>query len=743
MTKGVKKRTLWLVVIFGVCFFGLLARVAWLQIVQSDELLAKAKTMWDANSQIPATRGVIYDRNGTIMAQDDGAYTVALNPQEIAEKNALGVVVKKLAPIIGVKEDKLSKFATKKRSDGTLFRQVEVRNEGWKINDEKEKQVRKLITELRAHTKDRYFNGVVLIDDTVRSYPGGKKASHVLGYFDKTGKAFYGVEQQYDKYLRGVPGKVNYERFAENRHENGGRVNLVPEQDGKSVHLTIDNMIQGYIEEALDEYNEKFKPKSMIAVAVDPNTMEVLGMANRPNFNPNEYWNFASQADFFNYAVGARYEPGSTFKIVTLAGAVEKNMFHPDEKFMSGAVKAGGHTIHDHNYKGWGEISYLEGLVRSSNVGFVKLGYERLGPQRLEDYIRKFGFGQKTNIDLPNEINGFLDLEHQSDFAAATYGQGRVAVTAMQQVVAVASVANGGKLMQPYLLKKVVDPETQKVIFENKPKMIRRTVTEQAAQQVSQYLEQVISNQEIGTGRKAYFEGYRMAGKTGTANKVINGSYSTNKWVLSFIGYAPVVNPKIMLCIIVDEPDLGGNYRRGSEVAPPMFKKIMVNSLKYMNIPYETKNLDREKFITVSTKVPDLQALSVQQATDTVQHFQLQPVIFGEGKQVLAQYPAAGKDILQYDKVYAITDVPGKIGLPDLTGYSLREVLQICSLLDKQCQTDGEGFAVKQQMVKRGAEVVTMFSFASREQQAKQQAEQQVVAKQDAGSEQDDAKPSE
>jgi penicillin-binding protein 2B len=295
----------------------------------------------------------------------------------------------------------------------------------------------------------------------------------------------------------------------------------------------------------------------------------------------------------------------------------------------------------------------------------------------------------------------------------------------MQQIAAVASVANGGKLMQPHLLKKVVDSETQKVVFENKPKMIRRTITEQSAQKVNEYLEQVISNQEIGTGRKAYFEGYRMAGKTGTANKVINGTYSSDKWVLSFIGYAPVVNPKIMVCIIVDEPDLGGNYRRGSEVAPPMFKKIVVNSLKYMKVPYETKNLDREKFVTISTKVPDLHQLKVQQAIDTAKHFKLEPVMFGEGEQVLAQYPAAGSGILEYDKVYMIADQPGKIGLPDLTGRSLREVLQICNLLQKQCETDGEGFAVKQQMIKRGAEVVALFSFAAKSEQLP---EQQVVA---------------
>jgi penicillin-binding protein 2B len=727
MTKLVKNRTKVVGIVLFLVFACLLCRVAWLQMVQADDLLLKAKDMWDANSELPATRGAIYDRNGNILAYDGTAYTIAVNPREIEEKKAADLVVKTLAPVLKISESKLRKFVKKQFPDGRYYAQVEVRNEGWKVSREKADEVRELVTQLRETTKDRYFNGVLVLKDTRRYYPSDRLAAHVLGYYDKRDLAIGGVESKYDDILRGTAGKSKYERFADNRFINSGRVFYEEPEHGKSIQLTIDMNIQHFIEEALDEVYDKYKPKRLIAIAVDPNTMEILGLSNRPTFNPNEYGK-SKPGDYYNAAVGARYEPGSTFKLVTLGGTVEEKSFHPQEKFQSGAIQIGKEVIHDHNRKGWGEISYLDGLVRSSNVAFVKLGYERLGQQKLLHYIDRFGFGKKTNIDLPGEDQGLIRLKHNMDFVTATYGQGGVSVTAIQQIAAFASIANGGNLMQPHVLKHVLDSESKKVINTVQPKLIKRTISERAANEVSDYLEKVVSDREFGTGRKTYTEGYRIAGKTGTANKVVNRQYSSNTWVLSFVGYAPEDNPKLLVGIFADEPDLKGNYRNGSDVTLPTFQKIMHKSLRYMGVPYHNNSGEKIKSTQpVAATVPDVKQLSIAQMKDALKRENLTAVVLGKGERVLAQQPLAGSSTLAGDKLFVLTEAAGKITLPELNGSSLRDVMQVCALLQKSCSTEGSGYVAKQQAIVKNGKNMTLFTLTTAAQRSAA-TEQKTVA---------------
>ena len=281
-----------------------------------------------------------------------------------------------------------------------------------------------------------------------------------------------------------------YVRKGQNRRAVAQRASGdAPAINGKDITLTLDRDIQFFIEEALREAYELYNPLSITAIAADPQTMDILGMASLPNYDPNNYWK-AKPSDFKDHAVQSVYEPGSTFKIVTLAAAMEEGLFDPDETYLSGNIKVPGATINDHNGgRGWGEITFLDGLKHSSNVAFVKLGLEKLGAAKLRQYIDEFGFGQKTGIELPGELAGLINFNNRipSEVATAAFGQGRVQVTPLQQVAAVAAVANGGKLMKPRLIQQISDSSegTKQVI---PPTMIRQVISERTARQLSEYL---------------------------------------------------------------------------------------------------------------------------------------------------------------------------------------------------------------------------------------------------------------
>jgi penicillin-binding protein 2B len=694
MEKVVKFRTLVIGVFFTLFFVALIFKIYQVQVVDAAWLLEKAERSWGTDKVLRPKRGTILDRNNKILAEDAPSYTVAVNPQIINNREIEKEVVEGLAPILGMsyadKKNKLHSLVTKQKEDGTFLKHVEIRNEGWKIDSGIADQIKKL-------KQEKNWQGIYLLEEQKRYYPINELAAHLLGYNNKEGEPKLGLELEYNDKLQGSPGLISFKKDLLGYELPQTKATYRPPINGKSIRLTIDQNIQHYMEQAMEKVFLKYKPKSMTAIAVDPMTMEVLGLANLPNFNPNEYWEFADYSDFTNHAVRSQYEPGSTFKIVTLAGAVEEGLFHPSETYLSGKIKVPGSTIHDHNWgKGWGEITYLEGLKRSSNVAFVKLGYEGLGEDKLRDYITKFGFGQKTNVDLPGEMAGIIDFRYPSEIATATFGQGKVTVTAMQQVAAVAAIANGGKLMQPFIVKEIIDPETNKVLRRVSPKVIRQVVSEQTANQVSEYLEQVVSDREIGTGRKAYIEGYRVAGKTGTGQKVVDGKYSEDKWVVSFIGYAPAENPKILVCVIVDEPDLQGDYRGGGDVAAPIFKEIVAQSLRYLGVP--SNQMSNLVIAETDPKeaVPDVSNLTLTEAKNELVKRNFEYDIMGNGQKVLKQFPEKGTEIGAGQRIYLLTEAEEHIQMPNLTGKSLRDALETCSLLKVACTVEGEGYVSSQ-----------------------------------------------
>ncbi|TVY00577.1 penicillin-binding transpeptidase domain-containing protein [Cohnella terricola] len=721
MTKRIKLRTLLAGGLFTLLFIGLIFRLYWVQVYKGSFFLENAMKVWSASETIRQERGMLLDRNGKVLAADALAYTVAVNPKLIAKYNEqhpewkfADQIVSKLHIVLGTPEDKLREMITSKKENGEYRDQREIRPDGWKIDKEIKDRLSDFREELRKLTGKNDV-GLYFMNEQKRYYPKGPLASHILGYEDKDGIAILGLEKKLNEELSGSPGYIKYQKDGSRTQLPNGDVDFKQAVDGKNVTLTIDQDIQFYIEEALRTAYEQYHPISITAIAADPDTMEILGMASLPDYDPNTFWDYKDQSVFRDNAIQSLYEPGSTFKIVTLAGAVEEGLFDPNAYYKSGMIKYSpkDKPVKDHNNGiGWGEngmITYLEGLKHSSNVAFVKLGYEKLGKERLIKYINGFGFGQKTGIELPNEVSRPYSLDWPSEVATATFGQGKVLVTPIQQVTAVAAVANGGKLLQPHIIKSISDPNTgEKIVTE--PNVIRQVISPETSRKVGEYLETVVSDQAIGTGKAAYTPGYRIAGKTGTAQKVSrgeSGGYAKNKYVVSFIGYAPVEHPKVVLYVVVDEPKI--DNAGGGKVAGPIFKDIMVKSLQHLGIepklskeeesPSKSSPSTPGKKAELTASVPDVTGMTVTQARDRLKENNFQIGVLGKGNKVLQQLPKGGSVLPPSQRIYLLTDTtPGNV--PDLTGLSLRDALEMCSLLQVVVAVEGEGYVTGQKAVK-------------------------------------------
>jgi penicillin-binding protein 2B len=715
MHSKIKIRSMVIGLLFTLSFLGLVTRMYYVQVVEASMLTKKAEQIWQDEGILPAKRGTIMDRTGKPLADEGAAYTIAVNPEIIAEVMAKRKTPKLaneishglaliLGPNAGVDvaqlENKIYAMTTKKKQNGTdLAVEVEINPEGWKIDGEIKLKIDELIRSIRTnHEWSKTANiGLYTKEVIKRYYPFNSLASHVLGYVNKEGKPITGLERSLNEYLKGTPGKYSHEKDTSGVEIPDSKVSYTPAVMGNNVRLTIDQNIQYYVESALQKSMDEFHPKSMTAIVVDPKTMEILAMANAPTFNPNRYWEAKNQSDFVNRSISSQYEPGSTFKLVPLAGAIEQNKFDPNEFYQSGSIRVPGGTLHDHNYSGWGKISFMDGLLYSSNVAFVKLGYEKLGIDKFRSYIDKFGFGVKTGIDLPNEVSGTIGkMKYPTEAATATFGQGQVVVTAIQQIAAYGAIANGGKLMWPHVVKNIEDSQTNEVIQTFAPKVIRQVVSPGTAKQTSLYLEQVVANQEIGTGRKGFINGYRIAGKTGTAQVVEEGGrgYKPNSWNISFIGFAPVEDPRILIAIISEEPDIGENYHNGSLVWAPVFKDIMSRTLRYLGINSSAGSAKSVNETPVKT-IPNLSQASLTAAKNLLSQTGLQVQVFGNGAKVVKQFPLPGTEISMSRTVYVTTEEKVDV-VPDFKGKSLRDALEICSLLELQCKASGEGYVTSQ-----------------------------------------------
>ncbi len=621
------RRRIFLALIAGIVLYtALITRLGYIQLVQGQWLQDKALDLWNRNIPFEAKRGRILDRNGNELVGNASVPSVMAIPAQIKDAKD---TARKLALVLGVKEDDVYQSITK--------RQLIVRVPGGrKISAEKARQVQAMA-----------LPGIQVAEDTERYYPYGVFASHVLGFTGIDNQGLTGLERVYDKYLTGTRGYISFPADAGGRMMPGEAEHYVPPIDGMDMYLTIDANIQSFIERELDQAMVAYQPDDALAIAMNPKTGEILGMSSRPTFDPSKYLDYPSEVYNRNLPIWKTYEPGSTFKIVTLAAALNENVVNLNETFNDpGYIMVAGTRLRCWKRQGHGQETMLEVVENSCNPGFVAMG-QRLGKERLFDYINKFGFGQKTGIDLIGEENGLMfSLKRVGpvELGTTSFGQG-VSVTPIQQMAAVAAAINGGKLMKPYIAKEWRDSVTQSTVGRTEPTMVRQVISEQTSAKVRYALESVVAK---GTGRNAFIDGYRVGGKTGTAQKARNGRYVDGEYIVSFIGFAPADDPQILVYVAVDNPKA---LAFGGLIAAPMARNILESSLHYLNVPKRQGQIKRE-YVYGDTKymqVPDLTGLSMNDIFNS--YYTLPLDVAGQGKYVIKQSPAPGVNIQEGSKI--------------------------------------------------------------------------------------------
>ena len=606
-----------LVIIF--LFVVIIFKVFYIQVINYKKLNKYATSLWSRNLPLEANRGIIYDRNGTVLAGNITTTSLVLIPNQIKDKE---LTARTLSTILKTDYKDMLFHVSKKTS-------IErVHPEGRRLSYETADKINKL-----------KLPGVYLVKESKRNYPYDKYLSHTLGFVGIDNQGLSGLELIYDNYLTGSYGAIKYFSDAKGSKLNLSQIYEQP-QDGMNITLTINFKIQEALERELDNVINMYSPEGAWAIVMNPNTGEILAMASRPNFSPTNYKEYDKELINRNLPIWMTYEPGSTFKIISLASALNENLIDLDNDhfYDSGSVKVGGATIHCWRHGGHGEQTYLQVVENSCNPGFVSIGL-KLGKERLFSYLDKFGFGKKTGIELSGEENGIIfnvNKIGELETATTAFGQG-VSVTALQQVVAVSAAVNGGILYKPYIVKSINEPVTNQVIVENKPTKIRQVISKEASDKVKYALESVVAR---GTGHNAYIPDYRVGGKTGTAQKVKDGLYMQGNYITSFIGILPSNSPEVVVYLAVDNAK--GVTQYGGTVSAPIVKSLMKSIIDILDIEPDPNGIEKEdnyidkKYVTV----PNVVGMDIKEARKALKGFKIKEE--GKGK-VLYQSPSDTK----------------------------------------------------------------------------------------------------
>lgn len=551
-------------ILFIIFFIFCIARLFFIQFFRSSYFSGIAKKQHNLFIELEPLRGTIYDCHLKPQAVNVTADSLYAMPLEIEDKDKQAII-KEFMPILSVDYNYLKDRLYRKKSFIWLAR---------KLDAGQSEKIKKL-----------NLKGINFIKENRRSYPNGYLLSHVIGFAGLDNLGLEGLELYYDKHLRGEKGFALFLRDAHQKKLDLWEKMVLP-RDGYDLILTIDEVIQYIAERELEEAFKTYHAKSASVVVMDPHTGAILALANQPTFDLNEYAS-ANNDKLRNRAICDLFEPGSVFKIVTLSTALEEKKVVEEDKFFceNGTYKVVTHLLHDHRPHGW--LTFREVIEQSSNIGTTKVA-QILGNSLLYRYIKLFGFGERTGIDLPGEIRGIVkapQLWSKISIAAIPIGH-EIGVTALQLANAISVIANGGQLMKPYLVKEVRDKHGE-TIKKFMPVMIRKVISVDAAERAKKILTGVI---EQGTGKLAKPPTFTAAGKTGTAQKIeADGRYSHSKYIASFIGFAPVEDPAVAIAVVVDEPR---PYYFGGVVAAPVFKNIAEDVLKYMRTLNETKTVN-------------------------------------------------------------------------------------------------------------------------------------------------------
>lgn len=678
-------------VVILIMLLAVLGKLAYVQFVQGSDLQQKAEELRTRDLAVSADRGTIYDRNGSKLAISVTADSIAANPTEVKKAKNAEDTATFLSQTLDLKyEDVLGRITSK-----SSFVWVK----------------RKADFDKAEIIKAADLDGISIVNETRRYYPKNMLACHVLGFAGIDNDGLEGIEHSYNDALAGVAGRITAEYDAHNQEIQQGKSEYTPAKDGYDIMLTIDENIQYFCERELDRLMAaEGAPKKAAILMMNPNTGEILALAGRPGYDPNNYQQYAS-SDMRNILVSDSYEPGSTFKIITAAVALEENVVKLSDTFYDpGYIKVGVETIRcwrSHNPHGL--QTFPEIIQNSCNPGFVQVGL------RIEDkskglfykYIRAFGYGKTCGIDLSGEASGIMIAEEnlkRINIATIAIGQG-IAVTPIQMVSAVSAVANGGTLLKPQLVYQVKDQEGN-IIQDFEVQKVRQVISEETSKTVVGLLEKVVSE---GTASKAYIEGYRVGGKTGTAQKAGAGGYIVGKYVASFIGVAPVDDPQIVCLVILDEPS--GYLYQGGQVAAPVFKTVVEDTLHYLGVVPEFSKEKNSAGSNQAKKIelPDFTNVNANNAVKALKILGFEPQTSGSGSVVKSQTPAGNATIKSGTTVLLrLGEVSGsgKITVPDLTGMRLGESTQLLGCMGLSISAAGNSGEAYEQDPIPGKEVV-------------------------------------
>jgi cell division protein FtsI (penicillin-binding protein 3) len=641
-----KVRIIFLSCLLFFCFVLILGRMFQLQVLKKEQLYKLAAQQQNVQIPLVPKRGTVYDTKGNELAvsiEVDSVYADARKVVDV-EKTA-----NELASILQIDRKELKQRLKNHRP----FEWVQ----------------RKISSKEAERIKALQLPGLSFLKENRRFYPNSKLAAHLIGFVGLDSKGLEGVEFQYDALLNGENHVWTAARDALGREIAMGNVPFEKEDHYRNIVLTIDKPIQHITETELDRGVEKWGAKGGMAIAMDPLTGKILAMASYPTFNPNQFIQYRSKS-WRNEAVSDVFEPGSLFKVFLAAAALEEQAVRPSDSFFceNGSYTVYDRTIHDHSKHGW--LTFQQIIKFSSNIGASKVG-EKMGRERFYRYISAFGFGEKTRINLPGEGKGIVHHPRYWPPVALdtiSFGQG-ISVTGIQLVTALSAIANGGFLMKPYVVEKIMD-EKGEVVQSFQPEIVRKIISEETAKKVTALLK--ATTEKGGTGEGAVPAGYEVAGKTGTAQKVdsLLGGYSEDRYTSGFMGFAPAEEPKLVLLVVIDEPQ-GNNY--GGVVAAPIFKAIMEKALPYLNVIPKGTMIVKNELDSAPKKgalepqplidgvkvgkgagmvvMPDLTGLSMRNALSRMEGRGLIIKVSGNGK-VVEQTPRPGTVIEKGDICY-------------------------------------------------------------------------------------------
>jgi cell division protein FtsI (penicillin-binding protein 3) len=629
--KWARTRIVIIGVLFGLLFMAVSGQAFKLQILQHEDMVKRAERQHQHVVPLTPARGAIMDRNGNNLAVSVEMQSCYAEHRNIEDVEGTAAV---LAPFLEMPAQEIAR-----KINGS-------RNFTW--------LARRLLPEKATQIKNLKLHGIGFAPETKRFYPNSEVAAHVIGFTGLDPAGLDGVELKYDSVILGNTGYLVTERDALGR-DIAPKAELVQSSSpGKNIVLTLDKNIQYIAEKELSKAVESSGAKNGMALVMESDTGKVLAMANYPTFNPNSYSHY-SQAHLRNRVVADSFEPGSTFKTFLIAAALEEKLVKPTDTFNceNGSYTIVNHTIHDtHSY---GRLSVSDILKHSSNIGAAKIGF-KLGDERLARYLRNFGFGERSGIDLPGESPGNMRSKQRwygIDLATISFGQG-ITVSAVQLTAAMSAIANGGNLMKPYVVESILD-DGGNVAQKFEPQVLRRVISSDTAQKVTRMMEGVTA--EGGTGMNAAVEGFRVAGKTGTAQKAdpVTHRYSASKRTGSFIGFIPADRPRLTILVVIDEPKTSPY---GGVVAAPAFHAIALNSMAYLKVVPRNGTLKPPKAMEAKTNQTALQEAMSE----------------GDGMDV----PASGEV------------------MPDFRGMSMRRVMQVMEKRNINIKLLGSGRAMEQ-----------------------------------------------